>query len=256
MVSTSLSFAGSIKLLKNIHYFQHFYIDNLYNIDEIRNRNWDAGDTSMMLRKKPKSGKAAEAATAIFLKHGGIMRTSEAIKAGINAWTLYEMRDRGEIEALSRGVYRLTSAEPVNTPDILSVLKRVPTGVICLISALQLHNMTLQIPHYVYIAIDFSYNRRDPSIKNPPTKTFRFVSKVFEPGQEIMEVDGFKIRVYSPEKTIADCFKHRNKIGLDVAIEALKMYRERKKVRVDKLLEYARICRVEKIIKPYLEAIL
>ena len=184
------------------------------------------------------------------------MRTSEAIKAGINPRILYQMRDEGQLEMLSRGVYRLTEAAPIGSPDLISVQKRVARGVICLVSALHLHEITLQIPHHVYIAINTAEITRPPKIDYPPTKIFMFLPTAFAPGRETMKVDGFDINIYSPEKTIADCFKHRNKIGLDVAIEALKLYRERKKVRVDKLLEYARICRVEKVMKPYLEAIL
>jgi len=236
-----------------------FFSSLLYRIsynNRNKKRDHSTNVDKAMPRKNSHNRNAAERATDTFRKHGGIMRTSEALAAGINAWTLYAMRDRGEIEALSRGVYRLGTVDLISKPDIVSVLKRVPSGVICLISALQLHDITLQIPHSVYLAVEFSHSRRDPSIDHPPTKIFRFTPAAFNPGQETMTIDGFKIKVYSPEKTIADCFKHRNKIGLDVALEALKMYRERKKVRVDKLLEYARVCRVEKVMKPYLEAIL
>jgi len=210
----------------------------------------------MKNNKEQMVGKAIRRATDIFRGHGGILRTSEAIKAGVNPRTLYQMRDEGQLEMLSRGVYRLTEATPIGNPDLISVQKRVARGVICLVSALHLHEITLQIPHHVYIAVNTSEITRPPKIDYPPTKIFMFLPTAFAPGRETMKVDGFDINVYSPEKTIADCFKHRNKIGLDVAIEALKLYRERKKVRVDKLLEYARICRVEKVMKPYLEAIL
>lgn len=199
---------------------------------------------------------ATRRAIDVFAAHGGIMRTSEAIEAGINPWTLYQMRDDGLLRTLSRGVYQLTKANPISSHDLISVQKRLPGGVICLISSLHIHEITLQVPHQIYIAVNRLVTTRLPKIDHPPTRVLRFVPSVFEAGQETMDIDGFKITVFSPEKTIADCFKHRNKIGLDVAIEALKLYRERKKVRVDKLLEYARVCRVEKIIKPYLEAIL
>ncbi|MBU2626671.1 MAG: type IV toxin-antitoxin system AbiEi family antitoxin domain-containing protein [candidate division Zixibacteria bacterium] len=202
------------------------------------------------------TGKATEDAIRILKKHGGVMRTSEAIEAGINRRTLYRMRDDGRLEVMSRGVYRLASAEPIGAPDIISVQKRIERGVICLISALHLHGITLQVPHYVYVAVNTRQITWPIRIDYPPTKIFRFLPNAFEPGKQTMKIDSHKIKVYSPEKTIADCFKHRNKIGLDVAVEALKLYKERKKVRVDKLMEYARVCRVEKVMKPYLEAIL
>ena len=184
------------------------------------------------------------------------MRTSEALSAGIHQRVLYGMRNEGILVPLSRGVYQLKEGRSINSPDIITVWKRVPKAAVCLVSALSIHNLTLQVPHYVYLAVNSDETRVIPRVEHPPTRVFLYSTRVFNSGLEHVTLDGFSIPVYSPEKTIADCFKHRNKIGLDVALEALKLYRERKKVRVDKLLEYARICRVEKVMRPYLEAIL
>ena len=182
------------------------------------------------------------------------MRTKEALAKGIHRRTLYTMRDQGDLDRLSRGVFRLAEMPQLGMPDVVSVCMRVPHAVVCLISSLSFHKITTQIPHMVHIAVE--RKSFPPTIDHPPTKVYRFPKRAHLAGINKMTVDGFEIKVYSPEKTIADCFKHRNKIGLDVAIEALKLYRERKKVRVNKLLEYARICRVEKVMRPYLEAIL
>jgi predicted transcriptional regulator of viral defense system len=131
---------------------------------------------------------------------------------------------------------------------------RVPEGVLCLISALAFHEMTTQIPHEVYIAI--KRNSRTPRVDYPPVRIFRFSGMAFTEGVEIHKIDGVSIYVYSPEKTLADCFKYRHKIGLDTAIESLKFYRERKRVRYDLLIHFAKICRVMKIMRPYLESMI
>lgn len=191
---------------------------------------------------------------AIFREHGGVLRTSEALRAGIHPSTLYAMRDAGVLEKLSHGLYRLSDLPPLGNPDLVSVGMRVPDGVICLISALAFHEITTQVPHQVYIAIERA--ARPPQIDYPPVRVFWFTGKTFTEGIETPMVDGVPVRVYSPEKTVADCFKYRNKIGLDTAMEALKLYRERRRVKVDELLKFARVCRVEKVMRPYLEAVL
>ena len=129
---------------------------------------------------------------------------------------------------------------------------KIPKGVICLISALSFHEITTEIPHQVYLALP--RGSEPPRLDYPPLKVYWFGDPAFKEGIEHHEVDGIPINIYSPEKTIADCFKYRNKIGMDVAIEALKLYRQRKKFKIDDLIHYAKICRVEKIMQPYIEA--
>ena len=195
-----------------------------------------------------------EKARAIFRKHGGALRTSEAIRAGVHPRTLYAMRDAGELFRLSRGFYRLSDLPPLGNPDLVSVSRRAPDGVICLISALAFHNITTQVPHVVYLAVArASY---PPKINRPPVRVFRFSCRSFDAGVETRTADGAQLRIYSPEKTLADCFKYRNKIGLDVAIEALRLYRERKQIKADAIIRFANICRVHSVMRPYLEAIL
>lgn len=195
-----------------------------------------------------------EKAKNIFRQHGGVLKMSEAVQAGIHRKMLYAMRDAGIIEKLDRGLYRLADLPPLGNPDLVSVAMKVPTGVICLISALSFHEITTQIPHEVYIAL--RRGTESPRLKHPPVRVFRFTGEAFTEGIVTPKVDGIQIRIYNPEKTLADCFKYRNKIGLDIAVEALKLYRERKRVKVNEVMRYARICRVEKVMRPYLEALL
>ena len=164
------------------------------------------------------------------------------------------MRDGGTLEVVSRGVFRLAGSEPLGNPDLVTVATRVQSGVICLISALAFHEITTQIPHEVHVALQ--RGAETPRLEYPPIKMYWFKGQAFTSGVETHQLDGVDIRIYSPEKTLADCFKFRNKIGLDTAVEAVRFYHERIGVNVDALMRYAAICRVEKVMRPYLEAIL
>jgi predicted transcriptional regulator of viral defense system len=192
-------------------------------------------------------------ARKVFQKRGGTLRTSEALAAGIHPRTLYALRDAGELEQLARGLYRLAGLPPLSEPDLATVAKCIPQGVVCLISALAYHELTTQVPHEVHLALPRT--ARHPRLEYPPLHVYRFSRKSFEAGVETHVVDKVLVRVYCPEKTLADCFKYRNKIGLDVAIEALRAYRNRRGARLQAVLEYSRICRVEHVLRPYLEAI-
>ncbi len=193
-----------------------------------------------------------EQARQIFRDRGGTLRTSEAIAVGVHPRTLYGMQRSGELERLARGLYRLASLPPLSDPDLATVAKLVPQGVICLISALAYHELTTQIPHEVHLALPRT--ARNPALKYPPLRVFRFSKDAFEAGIETRTVDRMPVRIYSPEKTLADCFKFRNKIGLDVVLEALRAYRARRGARLQQVLRYARLCRVEKVMRPILEA--
>jgi len=208
----------------------------------------------MTFRYTKGQGCRFERAAAVFKKHGGILRTAQALRAGIHPGTLYAMRDSGALEVVSRGVYRLAGGEPLGNPDLITVAARVPGGVFCLISALAFHEITTQIPHEVHVALP--RGAEEPRLDHPPIKTYRFTGESFTEGVEIHKLDGVNVRIYSPEKTLADCFKFRNRVGLDTAVEAVRFYARRRSVKVDDIMRYAAICRVEKIIRPYLEAIL
>ena len=193
-----------------------------------------------------------ERAITIYRAHKGVLKTSEAIRAGIHPRTIYMMRDMGILEVLSRGIFRLADLPPLGAPDLVKVMLKVPKGVLCLISALAHHDMTTQIPHVVYVAID--RRTRQPKISYPPTRMFRIAPSQLEAGVEKYTVDNHEIRVYSPERTVVDCFKYRNKIGQDVALEALRLYKERGPMKLSLILKYAKMCRVENVMRPYLES--
>jgi predicted transcriptional regulator of viral defense system len=203
-----------------------------------------------MKRSNPKKFKRAQ---KIFHDRGGVLKTGEALRMGIHPRTLYEMHRSGILEQLTRGLYRLADLPPLNNPDLVSVSLKIPNGVICLISALAYHEITTQVPHEIYIALE--RGAEAPRLSHPPIRIFWFSGQAFTHGIQTHKIDGVPVRIYSPEKTIADCFKYRNKIGLDTAIEALKLYRKRKGFKSEELLQFARVCRVEKVIRPYLEAL-
>ena len=205
--------------------------------------------------KKARNKKTARArAIKIIKEKKGIIRTSEAIQSGIHPRILYQLRDDGIIEQLTRGVYHLKSDITPTDIDIATIAKRIPRAVICLISALSFHDITTQIPHTINFALKKGDER--PRMNHPPVSIYWFSDKTYESGIEDHVIDGIPVKIYNPEKTIADCFKFRNKIGIDVVLEALKLYKQRKKFKPAELTEYAKICRVDKIMRPYLEAIL
>ena len=201
----------------------------------------------------PGANAPVENARRVFVQHGGMLRTSEAIRLGIHPRTLYTLRDQGDVEQVGRGLYRLSTAQPLSNPDLVPIAVRVPRGVICLISALAYHDLTTQVPHAVDLALPS--HAQAPKIDGIPIRVFWFSEPSFSAGIDVVRIDKVPVRVYSPEKTIADCFKYRNKIGLDVAIEALRTYKQRKrKPDMQALTKFAQIDRVLRVMRPYLEA--
>lgn len=190
----------------------------------------------------------------IFRRHGGLLRTSKALALGVHPRTLYELRDAGRLVQISRGVYRLADLGEIEDPDLVTVAVRVQKAIICLISALHFHKITTQIPHAVDVALP--RGAKSPRLDHPPLRVFRFSQAALSVGVETHTVGTVSVRIFNPEKTVADCFKFRNKIGLDVAVEALKLCLERRWSRPQELLCYARICRVQEVMRPYLEALL
>lgn len=195
-----------------------------------------------------------ERALNIFRANGGVLKTQKAMKLGIHSRTLYALRDDALLERLGRGLYRLADAKPLGNPDFVTVALNVPRGVICLISALAFHHLTTQVPQAVYLAIPAK--DQAPALRYPPLRLFWYSKAVFEDGVADVIMDGIKVRIYSTERTLADCFKYRNKIGIDVCVEALNLYRRRGRMKLDKLEHYAKLCRVERVMRPYMEAIL
>jgi len=183
-----------------------------------------------------------------------LLRSHELTSSGVDRKTLKRMTDSGELIRVARGLYSAPNYIPDSHYTFIEAQKIVKQGVICLLSALTYHEIGTQNPSLVWMAIP---NRSwSPSIETSPIQIVRFSGKAFDEGITEQAVEGETIRVYNIPKTIADCFKYRNKIGLEVAIEALKDTIRNKRASVDELLHFADICRVRKIITPYLEGII
>ncbi|MGB6370395.1 MAG: transcriptional regulator, partial [Atribacterota bacterium] len=179
-------------------------------------------------------------------KRGGMVSYKEIIKAGFNKAFLKDNLDSGRIQKVDRALYRLSDGFTLSNPDLVAVSIKVSKGVVCLLSALAFHEATTEIPHYVNIAIPRgAYANK---INYPPVKFYRFASGAWEAGIEKHEIEEYQIKVYSLAKTVADCFKFRNKIGMDVAREALKIAITEKGVQPKEIMQYAEICRVDNII--------
>ena len=189
-----------------------------------------------------------------FRKHGGIVRFSTILKSGFHPDSLVMLEKGRKIEKIGSGLYRLTDYIPGSHPDLVTASLQSPRGVICLLSALAFHEATSEIPKYVDMAIPRGTHAN--RIKYPPVRFYRFAADAWRTGIEEHKIEGCKIRVYSLSKTIADCFKFRNKIGMDVAMDALKVAVMEKSIKPKEIMQYAKICRVDNIIKPILEAML
>jgi predicted transcriptional regulator of viral defense system len=190
----------------------------------------------------------------IFAEHNGILRASKAIELGVPKHALYEMVKTGELIREAQGIYRLSVTPMPGNPDLVNLSLRVPRAVFCLISALYFHELTTQIPHSIYFALPRDV--KTPKIQHPPIRVFHYSEKAYQAGIVEHTLDGVKVKIYDREKTIADCFKFRERIGMDVTLEAVRDYLRQPNVNVSLLMKYARINRVEKIMRPYVEALL
>jgi predicted transcriptional regulator of viral defense system len=198
---------------------------------------------------------AREKAIEIIEKQGGIIRTYEALRLGIHRRTLYGLRDDGELLCTSRGLYQLARMESFPTEiDLVNVAKLVPHGVICLISALSFHELTTQIPHEIWLAVERKARR--PKVSYPPIRPIFFTGPCFHEGIEVHRIMEQDVRIYNAPKTVIDCFRWRNHVGLDVALEAARSYLKKRGAGSSLLMEYARICKVDKVVTPYLEAMM
>jgi len=184
----------------------------------------------------------------------GILRPRDLTAYGIPPNYLHRLYKRGLLERVGRGLYMLPDVEVTASHTLAEVSKRAPQAVICLLSALRFHGLTTQAPFEIWLAI--GNKARQPKINNLPCRFVRFSDKSLHAGVEIHDIEGVPVKIYDPAKTVADCFKYRNKIGLDVALEALRDCLDQQKCTVDELWYYAKICRVTNIMRPYLEALL
>lgn len=186
---------------------------------------------------------------------GGTTTTSEAIAAGMHWKDLYELRNRGELQELSRGVYRLADAKATSYLDYLAVVKRVPEAVICLTSALAYFDLTDEIPTKVHLAVQRGKWR--PQISHPPIQVHSFAIRTFTLGRELVPLDsGDRIPMYSAERTIVDMFRLRRALGEDLVLQALKSYLRRQGAKPGELLEYSRKLRCKKVVTDSLKVLM
>lgn len=181
------------------------------------------------------------------------LRTRELAEHGIHRQVLSRLVAAGRLERVGRGLYRTPTGQVTEHHGLALANAAVPRGVICLLSALRFHGIGTQLPSQVWIAID--RRARQPALGYPPLKVVRFTGAALTEGVRAHRVEGQTVRVYGVAKTLADCFKYRNKIGLDVALEALREAWRARRFTMDELDHYAGICRVRRVMKPYLEAL-
>ncbi|HUP62526.1 MAG TPA: type IV toxin-antitoxin system AbiEi family antitoxin domain-containing protein [Thermoanaerobaculia bacterium] len=184
---------------------------------------------------------------------GRLFTSAEAGAKGVHTSVLTRMTRNGVIERVARGQYRLTGAEMTRHHSLVLAATAVPDGVICLLSSLGFHDIGTQLPSEVWIAR--GRGTWEPHIEYPRLRIVRFSGEALRAGIDEHRLEGRVVRIYSVAKTIADCFKFRNKIGLDVALEALSDAWRRRRFRMEEIERYARICRVSNVMRPYLEAL-
>lgn len=184
----------------------------------------------------------------------GVARARDFGAHGVHRATLRRLRDEGLLVRTGRGLYELADAETSAAHSLAEVARAVPGGVVCLLSALQFHGLTTQTPHEVWLMI--GWKRAAP--RNPPVglRLVRATGEALTAGIEVHAIDGVAVPITGPARTVADCFKHRNKIGLDVALEALRDALRGRRARVDDLWHHAGVDRVQNVMRPYIEAML
>jgi predicted transcriptional regulator of viral defense system len=183
----------------------------------------------------------------------GIVRSRDIEAIGFPREYLVRLHRQGKLDRPGRGIYTLSDASVTERHSYAEVTKRVPEAVICLLSALTFHEITTHSPASVWIALN--KGARTPALASPSLRIVRLSGQSLTEGIEKHQVEGVPVRVYSAAKTVADCFKFRNKIGLDVAIEALKDSLRQKKANVNEIYRYAKVCRVSNVIRPYMETL-
>ena len=187
------------------------------------------------------------------LKRLSIARSRDLERAGVSRTQLRRLIERGLIERVGRGLYGLPGAARTERHHLAEAARRVPGGVVCLLSALRFHGLTTQNPFEVWMAIDRRAWR--PRVEHPPLRLFHLSGPALREGVEEHDVGGVAVRVFSAAKTVADCFKFRNKIGADVAVEALRDYRRLHPKRLEAVWRFAEVDRVTRVILPYMEAV-
>ena len=185
-------------------------------------------------------------------RNSGIVSTGEVRSKGIHHEYLRQLCSEGKLVRIGRGLYSLSDFDVTIHHGLAQAAKAIPKGVICLLSALRFHGIGTQAPHEVWIAIDRRAAR--PRARQPRIRIMRFSGKALTEGVVEHTIEGVPVKVYNPAKTVADCFKYRNKIGLDVALEALREVIHLRKCTIDELWSCAKVCRVAEVMRPYMEA--
>ncbi|MFB2922990.1 MULTISPECIES: type IV toxin-antitoxin system AbiEi family antitoxin domain-containing protein [Aerosakkonema] len=187
------------------------------------------------------------------VKNQGVIRSRDFQEEGIEREYLRRLEQQGLLMRSGRGIYTLTDAELTENHSLAEASKRVPHATVCLLSALRFHELTTQAPFEVWLAID--NKARTPKEDILPLRIVYMSGPSLSAGVEEHQIEGVPVRVYSPAKTVADCFKYRNKIGLDVAIEALRDCWKKRRSTADEIWHYAKICRVSNVMRPYLASV-
>ncbi|MGC4033276.1 MAG: type IV toxin-antitoxin system AbiEi family antitoxin [Tepidisphaeraceae bacterium] len=187
------------------------------------------------------------------IRRSTALRTRDLGRYGIPRWALRTLVISGRAHRVGRGLYVANGTAATEVQSYVEAMKVVSHGVICLLSALRMHGMTTQAPFEVWVAVDVK--ARKPKADHPPMRFARFSGKALIEGVEVHRIRGTDVRVYSPAKTIADCFKYRNKIGIDVALEALRDGLRQRKATRDDIHRMAKLCRVSNVIRPYMESL-
>ncbi|MFA5170193.1 MAG: type IV toxin-antitoxin system AbiEi family antitoxin domain-containing protein [Sulfuriferula sp.] len=186
-------------------------------------------------------------------QEAGVIRPRDLASDGIPRAYLARLCQAGKLQRVGHGLYMLANGTITTNHSLAEAAKRMPNGVVCLLSALRFHGVTTQAPFEVWIAID--NKARAPTDKGTPLRIVRFSGKALQTGIETHMIDSVPTKIYSLAKTVADCFKFRNKIGMDVALEALRESWRTRKYTMDELWHYATICRVTNVMRPYLETL-
>ena len=186
-------------------------------------------------------------------KTSSILRTRDLEAHGIWRANLRDYVEQGVLTRVGRGLYTLVGVEAGENHSLAEVGKRVPQGTVCLLSALRFHELTTQQPHETWLALDG--RARSPKTDSLALRIVRFTGSALSEGREEHVIEGVPVKIYNPAKTVADCFKFRNKIGLDVALEALRETWRARRCGMSELMRYARVCRVANVMRPYLESL-
>jgi len=197
--------------------------------------------------------KSKEQAVIDLARKLGTIRINDLLERGIHPEFVRRLVSKNVFVRSARGLYSLAESEITEHHSFAIIGKRIPKGVVCLTSAIRFHNIGTQLPRKIWLALE--KGSAQPRLSYPPLSIVRFSGPAFSEGIEEHKIEGVTVKIYSPAKSVADCFKFRNRIGLEAAIEAARESLNERKATSDQIYHYAKICRVWNVMKPYLEAL-